>query len=62
MKLIAVGDNVTDCYLDEGIYYPGGNAHYKGNFELNQYQGQGYLYFENGRRRREGKLYWRVWK
>ena len=25
MKLIAVGDNVTDCYLDEGIYYPGGN-------------------------------------
>ena len=24
MKLIAVGDNVTDCYLDEGIYYPGG--------------------------------------
>ena len=26
MKLIAVGDNVTDCYLDEGIYYPGGNA------------------------------------
>lgn len=26
MKLIAVGDNVTDCYLVEGIYYPGGNA------------------------------------
>lgn len=26
MKLIAVGDNVTDCYLDEHIYYPGGNA------------------------------------
>lgn len=26
MKLIAVGDNVTDCYVDEGVYYPGGNA------------------------------------
>lgn len=26
MKLIAIGDNVTDCYLDEGIYFPGGNA------------------------------------
>ena len=26
MKRIAVGDNVTDCYLYEGIYYPGGNA------------------------------------
>ncbi|NLB90018.1 MAG: carbohydrate kinase, partial [Clostridiales bacterium] len=26
MRLIAVGDNVVDCYLDEGIYYPGGNA------------------------------------
>lgn len=26
MRLIAVGDNVTDCYLDEGVYYPGGNA------------------------------------
>ena len=25
-KMIAVGDNVVDCYLDEGIYYPGGNA------------------------------------
>ena len=24
--LIAVGDNVTDCYLDEGAFYPGGNA------------------------------------
>lgn len=26
MRLIAVGDNVTDCYVDEGIYFPGGNA------------------------------------
>ena len=25
-KMIAVGDNVCDCYLDEGVYYPGGNA------------------------------------
>jgi fructoselysine 6-kinase len=26
MKFIAVGDNVVDCYLDQGMYYPGGNA------------------------------------
>lgn len=26
MKMIAVGDNVTDCYLDQKIFYPGGNA------------------------------------
>jgi fructoselysine 6-kinase len=26
MKIIAVGDNVVDCYLDQKIYYPGGNA------------------------------------
>lgn len=26
MKLIAVGDNVVDCYLDQGVFYPGGNA------------------------------------
>ena len=26
MKLICIGDNVVDCYLDDGIYYPGGNA------------------------------------
>ena len=25
-KMIAVGDNVVDCYLDDGVYYPGGNA------------------------------------
>ena len=25
-RMIAVGDNVCDCYLDEKIYYPGGNA------------------------------------
>lgn len=26
MKLIAVGDNVVDCYLDQNKYYPGGNC------------------------------------
>ena len=26
MRLIAVGDNVTDCYVDAGVYFPGGNA------------------------------------
>lgn len=26
MKMIAIGDNVTDCYIDERLYYPGGNA------------------------------------
>lgn len=26
MRLIAVGDNVVDCYVDQRIYYPGGNA------------------------------------
>ncbi|QQO07390.1 PfkB family carbohydrate kinase [Breznakiella homolactica] len=26
MKFIAVGDNVVDCYLDQKMYYPGGNA------------------------------------
>ena len=26
MKLCAVGDNVCDCYVDEGVYYPGGNS------------------------------------
>jgi len=26
MKMIAVGDNVTDCYIDQNRYYPGGNA------------------------------------
>ncbi|MCT8139945.1 carbohydrate kinase [Anaerobacillus sp. CMMVII] len=26
MKIIAVGDNVVDCYLDQGNYYPGGNC------------------------------------
>ena len=25
-KMIAVGDNVVDCYLDDGVYYPGGNS------------------------------------
>lgn len=24
--MIAVGDNVVDCYLDQQVYYPGGNA------------------------------------
>lgn len=26
MKIISVGDNVVDCYLDQQKYYPGGNA------------------------------------
>lgn len=26
MKMIAVGDNVTDCYIDQQTFYPGGNA------------------------------------
>ena len=26
MKLIAIGDNVVDCYVDDLMYYPGGNA------------------------------------
>lgn len=26
MKLISVGDNVVDCYEDQGMYYPGGNC------------------------------------
>jgi fructoselysine 6-kinase len=26
MKLITVGDNVVDCYLDRNAYYPGGNC------------------------------------
>jgi len=26
MDIITIGDNVVDCYLDQNIYYPGGNA------------------------------------
>ncbi|MBQ3283788.1 MAG: hypothetical protein IJI16_02625 [Atopobiaceae bacterium] len=26
MKLVSLGDNVCDCYLDEGVFYPGGQA------------------------------------
>ena len=26
MKIIAVGDNVVDCYIDQNLFYPGGNA------------------------------------
>lgn len=26
MKLITIGDSVCDCYLDEKIFYPGGNC------------------------------------
>lgn len=26
MKMIAIGDNVVDCYVDQKVYYPGGNA------------------------------------
>ncbi len=25
-RMIAVGDNVVDCYLDDRVYYPGGNS------------------------------------
>ena len=26
MRLIAVGDNVTASYVEQGVYYPGGQA------------------------------------
>ena len=26
MKILCIGDNVADCYLDQKKYYPGGNA------------------------------------
>lgn len=26
MRIIGIGDNVVDCYLDQGLYYPGGNC------------------------------------
>lgn len=26
MKIIGIGDNVVDCYLDQDLYYPGGNC------------------------------------
>lgn len=26
MKIITVGDNVVDCYVDQSLYYPGGNC------------------------------------
>ncbi len=26
MKFITIGDNVADCYVHQGLYYPGGNA------------------------------------
>lgn len=26
MKIIAIGDNVVDCYVDQNKYYPGGNC------------------------------------
>jgi fructoselysine 6-kinase len=26
MRLVAVGDNVTDCYVDRGVMFPGGNS------------------------------------
>ena len=26
LRIVAVGDNVTDCYLDQQMFYPGGNA------------------------------------
>ena len=26
MKIICIGDNVVDCYIDQEVYYPGGNC------------------------------------
>lgn len=26
MRIVCIGDNVVDCYLDEGVCYPGGDA------------------------------------
>ncbi|HAQ06650.1 MAG TPA: carbohydrate kinase [Bacillus bacterium] len=26
MRIITIGDNVVDCYMDQGKYYPGGNC------------------------------------
>lgn len=26
MKIITIGDNVVDCYIDQGVFYPGGNC------------------------------------
>ena len=26
MNIVAIGDNVADCYIDQNKYYPGGNA------------------------------------
>ena len=26
MKIVGVGDNVLDKYVDQGLMYPGGNA------------------------------------
>lgn len=44
MRLIAVGDNVTDTYLDEGMYYPGGQAvNVSVDAMLSGAQGAGYL-------------------
>ena len=44
MKLIAVGDNVVDCYLDQGLFYPGGNAvNVAVNAARNGAQGAAYL-------------------
>lgn len=26
MKLLAIGDNAADCYIEKGVYFPGGNV------------------------------------
>jgi fructoselysine 6-kinase len=26
LDVVAIGDNITDCYLDDGLMFPGGNA------------------------------------
>lgn len=44
MKIIAVGDNTADCYIDEGIYFPGGNAlNVAVNCKINGAEKVGYL-------------------
>lgn len=44
MKIIAVGDNTADCYIDEKIYFPGGNAlNVAVNCKINGAEKVGYL-------------------
>lgn len=45
MRIISIGDNVTDTYIDDGVYYPGGNcvnvavAAHKAGAEISDYLG-----------------------